>query len=81
MPFPCRLLVEADPCPQALLRVLGLVAQQMLEPAKLTADREGGCWRLEIAFDDLPEPKAELLLAKTEAIVAVHRARLVVPTP
>lgn len=71
-----RLRVRADHCPQVLLRVLGLIAQQAVIPVTIAAERRTRELRFEIELDGLPDQSAKVLLAKVEAIVAVRSARI-----
>ena len=71
------LSVETDPCPQALLRVLGMIAQQGPVPMSIAAERCDGGQRIAVAIDALPEERMEVLLARIESIVAVRGARVV----
>jgi acetolactate synthase regulatory subunit len=76
-----RLDVEADLCPQVLLRVLGLVAQQWLIPLTITARSASDSIAIEVELDGaaLSAERAEVLLYKIEAIVSVREARLTAP--
>lgn len=71
------LAVDAEPCPQALLRVLGMIAQQGLVAMSIVAERTDDGQRVAVAIDALPEERMEVLLARLEAIVAVRGARIV----
>ncbi|HEX7695464.1 MAG TPA: hypothetical protein VF409_13290 [Sphingomonas sp.] len=71
------LAVETDPCPQALLRVLGTIAQQGLVAMTIAAERFEEGQRVAVAIDALPEERLELLVARIESIVAVRDARVV----
>lgn len=71
------LAVETDPCPQALLRVLGTIAQQGLVPMTIAADSTDEDQRIAVAIDSLPEERLAVLLARIESIVAVRGARVV----
>jgi acetolactate synthase regulatory subunit len=71
--------VTADLCPQALLRILGLVSQLSLIPLSLSCARSEDGLEVEIAVDGLSDQRAAVLLAKIETIVTVREARLIAP--
>jgi hypothetical protein len=73
-----RLGVEADPCPQVMMRVLGLLAQQSLIPLTIAASSTPESIRVEIELDGgiLSEARAERLVHKLAAIVTVRDARV-----
>ncbi|OJU20174.1 MULTISPECIES: hypothetical protein [unclassified Sphingomonas] len=68
------LSVAADLCPQALLRVLGLIAQHNILPLSIAAERLEGVQHFAVDVDNLPDHALAVLLAKIEAIVAVQSA-------
>lgn len=68
--------VTTDPCPQALLRILGLVAQQMLIPQSIACERNGDGLSARIAVEGLSPERAGILLAKISTIVTVREAVL-----
>jgi hypothetical protein len=67
-----RFEVIADLCPQVLLRILGLIAQNSLIPVNLVCERRGDHLHARIALDGLPPARAEILLAKIATIVTVR---------
>jgi hypothetical protein len=69
------LRVLAEPCPQVLLRVLGLSAQLDRIPLRVRTRCEGTVQRFTIALDGLSEHQSQVLLAKVQAIVTVRSAR------
>lgn len=69
--------VTADPCPQALLRILGLVAQLTLIPRSVLCERHDDRLDARIAVDGLSPERAAILLAKISMIVTVREALLV----
>ena len=71
-----RFHVTADLCPQALLRILGLVAQHMLIPRLMVCERRDDPIRADLALDGLTPERAEILLAKIAMIVTVREALL-----
>ena len=71
--------VTADLCPQALLRILGLVAQHMAIPRSITCERHDDRLDARIAVDGLTPERAEILLAKIAMIVTVREARMTLP--
>ncbi|MBC9034037.1 hypothetical protein IAG41_16740 [Sphingomonas sp. JC676] len=72
-----RLRVEAQLCPQVMMRVLGLIAQQAIVPATIQFERRTRSVRFEIAVDGLSDHSAEILLEKVRMIVTVRNARFV----
>lgn len=72
-----HLEVRAMPCPQALLRILNLLAVQDCQPISVRADRNARGQHMLIALEPLEDRAAELLLRKVQAIVTVSRARYV----
>jgi len=70
------LSVAADLCPQALIRVLGLIAQHGILPLSIAAERGDTAQHLAVEVDNLPEQALAVLLAKIEAVVAVQSASL-----
>lgn len=68
------LSVTTDPCPQALIRVLGLIAQHGVLPLSIEAVRGETAQHLAVDMDHLPEAALTVLVAKIEAIVAVQSA-------
>jgi hypothetical protein len=71
-----RFYVTADLCPQALLRILGLVAQNSLIPRDLICERHDDRLQVQIGVDGLSPERAEILLHKISAIVTVHEVVL-----
>lgn len=72
-----RLRVEAQLCPQIMMRVLGLIAQQAIVPAAIQFERRARSVRFEIDLDGLSEQSAQILLEKVRMIVTVRDARFV----
>ncbi len=68
--------VTADLCPQALLRILGLVAQNALIPRSMSCEHHDDRLDVRIAVDGLSPERAEILLHKISAIVTVREAVL-----
>lgn len=66
--------VTAESCPQVLLRVLGLIAQQGLIPYAIDFTRSQHSMRFAVAIDSLPPQRLETLLWKVEGIPAVTTA-------
>lgn len=66
--------ITADLCPQALLRILGLVAQLTLIPRSVLCERHDDRLHARIAIDGLSPQRAEILLAKISMIVTVREA-------
>jgi len=78
-PEPTRLYrfrVTADLCPQAMLRILGLVAQHNAIPRRIVCERLEDRLYAEVSVDGLTVARAEILLAKIAAIVTVRDARM-----
>ena len=71
--------VVADPCPQALLRILGLIAQNSLIPLSVVCERHAGQLHARIALYGLSPERAEILLAKIATIVTVRDTHLSSP--
>ena len=71
------LAVDTDPCPQALLRVLGMIAQQGSAPMSIAAELLDDGQRIAVAIDALPEERLDVLVARIESIVAVRGARVI----
>jgi hypothetical protein len=71
-----RFHVTADLCPQAMLRILGLVAQNGLVPRRIVSERLEDRLYAEILVTGLTPDRAEVLLAKIATIVTVRDARL-----
>lgn len=71
--------IVADPCPQALLRILGLIAQNSLIPLSVVCERHAEQLHAKIALPGLPPERAEILLAKIAAIVTVRDAHMISP--
>lgn len=69
--------ITADLCPQALLRILGLVAQLTLIPRSVVCERVDDRLHARIAVDGLSPERAGILLAKISTIVTVRDALLV----
>ena len=81
-PVPNRLNcfhVVADSCPQALLRILGLVAQNSLIPLSVVCERHEDRLHAKIALYGLSPERAEILLHKIAAIVTVRNAHMTSP--
>ena len=74
------LAIETDSCPQALLRVLGLITQQGSVPMSIAAERHDDGHRIAVAIDALPEDRLSAMIARLEAIVTVRSAMLA-PAP
>ena len=72
-----RLRVEAHLCPQVMMRVLGLIAQQAIVPATIQFERRARSVRFEIEVDGLSDQSAQILLEKVRMIVTVRNARFV----
>ena len=72
--------VTADLCPQAMLRILGLVAQHTLIPRSIVCERREDRLHARIAVDGLSPERAEILLAKISTIVTVREASTSVGT-
>lgn len=71
-----RLEVEAEICPQVLLRTLGLIAQHSLVPLTIDFEqRDAGLW-FEIEVEGLRDNQAATLLSRVETLVMVRSARL-----
>ncbi|MCW6534020.1 hypothetical protein [Sphingomonas lycopersici] len=68
------LSVAADLCPQALPRVLGLIAQHNILPLSIAAKRREAVQHFAVDVDNPPDQALAVLLAKIEAIVAVQSA-------
>ena len=75
-PYLHRFHVTADHCPQAMLRILGLIAQNSLVPRRIVCERLEDRLYAEIAVTGLAPERAEILLAKIATIVTVREARL-----
>ncbi|MEZ0242487.1 MAG: hypothetical protein ACAH11_03880 [Sphingomonas sp.] len=71
-----RFKVTADLCPQAMLRILGLVAQNGLVPRRVVCERLEDRLYAEISVTGLTPDRAEILLAKIATIVTVRDVRL-----
>jgi hypothetical protein len=78
-PYLHRFHVTADLCPQAMLRILGLIAQNSLIPRRVVCERLEDRLYAEIAVAGLSADRAEILLAKIATIVTVRDARLMTP--
>ena len=74
-----HLHVTTDLCPQAMLRILGLVAQNSLIPRSIACERHADRLHAQIALDGLSGERAEILLAKISAIVTVREAHVTLP--
>lgn len=70
-----RLEVQADHCPQVLLRVLGLFAQRSIIPLSMAASRGADEIALTVEIEAPPAEQAEALVARIESIVMVRSAR------
>jgi hypothetical protein len=68
--------ITADLCPQALLRILGLVAQLTLIPRSVSCERHDDRLHARLAIDGLSPERAGILLAKISMIVTVREALL-----
>ncbi len=75
-PYLHRFRVTADLCPQAMLRILGLIAQNGLVPRRIVCERLEDRLYAEIAVTGLAPDRAEILLAKIATIVTVREAFL-----
>ena len=71
-PYLHRFHVTADLCPQAMLRILGLIAQNSLIPRRVVCERLEDRLFAEISVAGLSAERAEILLAKIESIVTVR---------
>ena len=71
--------IVADPCPQALLRILGLIAQNSLLPLSVVCERHAEQLHARIELHGLSLNRAEILLAKIAAIVTVRDAHMISP--
>ena len=69
--------ITTDLCPQAMLRILGLIAQNSLIPRSVVCERSDDQLDIEIAVDCLTPERADTLLAKFSTIVTVRRALLI----
>jgi len=78
-PYLYRFHVTADLCPQAMLRILGLIAQNSLIPRRIVCERLEDRLYAEIAVAGLSPERAEILLAKIATIVTVRDAKLMPP--
>jgi len=74
------LRAETDHCPQALLRVLGMIAQHDTIPLSIGAERGEDGQTVTLDIDTLPDHAMATLLAKIEAIVTVRQVEIV-PRP
>lgn len=72
-----RLRVEAQLCPQVMMRVLGLIAQQAIVPATIQFERRARTVRFEIGVNGLSDQSEQTLLEKVRMIVSVRDARFV----
>src|SRR5687767_12195301 len=74
-----RLLIGAAHCPQVLLRILGLIAQQSITPSAVhfTHTRRG-IW-IEIGLESLGEQSMLVLQQKIAALVMVKSVRPLKP--
>lgn len=68
--------VTADLCPQALLRILGLAAQNSLIPRSVTCERHDDRLEISLSVDSLSPERAEILLHKLSAIVTVREVHV-----
>lgn len=69
-------LVIACSCPQTMMRVLGLFAQQALVPVSVEMHRYGDLSSLRILQDQLDERFAGIILEKIRSIPTVQSAVL-----
>jgi hypothetical protein len=67
---------EADAASDALPRVLAFALTLSLTPQRMNAEWKGEWIEARLAFDRSGERPAQLLLARTTAIVSVRQARL-----
>ncbi|QTL06251.1 hypothetical protein J5J86_18985 [Aquabacter sp. L1I39] len=70
-----RLVVEAEPCSNALLRLLEPFVIHDVLPGSVRSEHESGVLSIEIAFSATPDLAARLL-ARMEAMVTVRAAAL-----
>lgn len=75
------LRAETDLCPQALLRILGLVAQHGAIPWEIIAERGNAVQRIAIKIDTMPPQALSVLLAKIETVVTVRWVEASSPAP
>jgi len=68
--------IVADPCPQALLRILGLIAQNSLIPLSVVCERHQDRLHAKIALYGVSPARAGILLAKIAMIVTVRDAHM-----
>jgi len=71
-----RLTVISEVCPQVVLRVLGLIAQQGRLPLSIAVERRARSQQLIVVLDDFAEHQAAILVEKVRTIVMVRSARL-----
>lgn len=73
-----RLTVETQLCPQITLRILDLLSRQWIVPLSIAARRlpDGMTIEVELAADELIEPRDALLLAKVQEMPMVRAAAL-----
>ena len=69
-------MVSAAPCPQVLLRVLGLFAQQDLLLDHIDASRTRRSLRITISVSDLEPHRATIIAEKMRQVVRVRSVRL-----
>lgn len=74
-----HLHVEADSCPQTLLRVLGMLVQQGFEPLTIAAERRADRLRLSVALTGIDRDARQRLVDRIETIVSVGSARFTKP--
>lgn len=68
--------VRTADCPQVLLRLLGLFAQQDLVPLHVSARRSGVGLDVRICQASLVEHRANVIAEKMRSIVTVHLVQL-----
>lgn len=76
-----RFAIDADHCPQVLLRILGLMARDGTVPVTIAVTREADMLRIAIELDGATLQRCETLLAQIDAMPAVRDAQLVSAGP
>lgn len=66
----------AELCPQVMLRVLGLIAQNGLVPQQILCEQEGDELHARISVENLTADRAEILFAKMLAVIMVKEGKL-----
>lgn len=73
-------VVTASLCPQVLLRILGLFAQQSIIPQSIHCEQCENELHATVALINLSSQQAEILHAKIASIVMVQRVSLKCPS-